>query len=32
MRISLEDYIREFKLLNIKQKKRVFTIMDKQNK
>ena len=32
MRISLEDYIREFKLLNIKKKKRVFTIMDKQNK
>jgi hypothetical protein len=32
MRISLEDYIREFKLLNIKQKKRVFTMMDKQNK
>jgi len=32
MRISLEDYIREFKLLNIKKKKRVFTMMDKQNK
>ena len=31
-RISLEDYIRSFKLLNIKQKKRVFTMMNKQNK
>lgn len=31
-RISLEDYIRDFKLLNIKQKKRVFTMMNKQNK
>jgi len=31
-RISLEDYIREFKLMNIKQKKRVFTMMNKQNK
>jgi hypothetical protein len=31
-RFSLEEYIRDFKLLNIKHKKRVFTIMNKQNK
>ena len=31
-RISLEEYIHDFKLLNIKKKKRVFTMMDKQNK
>jgi hypothetical protein len=31
-RVSLEEYIRDFKLLNIKQKKRVFTMMNKQNK
>jgi hypothetical protein len=29
-RISLEDYIRAFKLSNIKHKKRVFSMMDKQ--
>jgi hypothetical protein len=29
-RISLEEYIRSFKLANIKQKKRVFSIVDKQ--
>jgi hypothetical protein len=29
-RVSLEDYIRTFKLANIKQKKRVFSIVDKQ--
>jgi hypothetical protein len=31
-RVSIEEYIRAFKLSNIKQKKRVFTMMDKQNK
>jgi hypothetical protein len=30
MRISLEDYIRTFKVTNVKKKKRVFTIIDKQ--
>jgi hypothetical protein len=29
-RVSLEDYIHTFKLANIKQKKRVFSIVDKQ--
>ena len=29
-RVSLEEYIRTFKLLNIKQKKRVFTMMNKE--
>jgi hypothetical protein len=31
-RIHLEEYIRTFKLLNIKKKKRVFTMLNKQNK
>jgi hypothetical protein len=29
-RVSLDEYIRTFKLLNIKQKKRVFTMMNKE--
>lgn len=31
-RVSIEEYIHDFKLLNIKKKKRVFTMMNKQNK